>query len=121
MRAALESIAFQVDELLQTMSLDFGEAILELRIDGGAAKNNFIAQFQADISNTTITRPENLETTALGAAYLAGIAVGYWQMAELKQSWQINQTFKPKLPLEQVISFKHYWQKAVDRSKHWAE
>ncbi len=120
-RAALESIAFQVDELLQTMGLDCGEAITELRIDGGAANNNLMVQFQADISNINIARPDNLETTALGAAYLAGIAVGFWKLEELKQSWRINQTFTPKLPTEQVETLKHFWQKAVNRAKNWAE
>jgi glycerol kinase len=120
-RAALESIAFQVDELLQTMSLDCGVPISELRIDGGAAQNNLMVQFQADISNINIARPDNLETTALGAAYLAGIAVGFWKTEELKQSWRINHLFKPNLPLGQVDSLKHYWQKAVARAKNWVE
>jgi glycerol kinase len=120
-RAALESIAFQVDELLQIMSLDCGEAITELRIDGGAANNNLMVQFQADISSINIARPNNLETTALGAAYLAGIAVGFWKLEELNNSWRTNQTFTPKLPIEQVNSLKHYWQKAVGRAKNWAE
>lgn len=120
-RAALESIAFQVDELLQTMALDCGEPITKLRIDGGAANNNLMVQFQADISNINIARPDNLETTALGAAYLAGIAVGFWKLEELNQSWRINQTFMPNLPTDQVNSLRHYWQKAVNRAKSWAE
>lgn len=120
-RAALESIAFQVDELLQTMTLDCGEPITQLRIDGGAANNNLMVQFQADISNINIARPANLETTALGAAYLAGLAVGFWKMEELNQSWRVNQTFTPSLPSEQIGSLKHYWQKAVGRAKNWAE
>jgi glycerol kinase len=120
-RAALESIAFQVDELLQTMSLDCGVPIAELRIDGGAAQNNLMVQFQADISNINIARPENLETTALGAAYLAGLAVGFWKTEELKQSWRINQTFTPNLHSEHVKELKHYWQKAVSRTKNWLE
>ncbi len=120
-RAALESIAFQVDELLQTMALDCGEPITKLRIDGGAANNNLMVQFQADISNINIARPDNLETTALGAAYLAGIAVGFWKLEELNQSWRINQAFMPNLPTDQVNSLRHYWQKAVNRAKSWAE
>lgn len=120
-RAALESIAFQVDELLHTMSLDCGVPLTELRVDGGAANNNLMVQFQADISNINITRPDNLETTALGAAYLAGLAVGFWEMDELNQSWRINQTFTPKLPSEQVDTLKHFWRKAVERAKGWAE
>jgi glycerol kinase len=120
-RAALESIAFQVDELLQTMALDCGQAITELRIDGGAAENKLMVQFQADISNINISRPENLETTAMGAAYLTGLAVGFWKMEELKRSWRISQLFKPNLPLEKVDLLKCYWQKAVGRSKNWVE
>jgi glycerol kinase len=120
-RAALESIAFQVDEILQTMRQDCGEAINQLRVDGGAANNNLMVQFQADISRIDITRPENLETTALGAAYLAGLAVGLWKTEELNQSWQINQVFKPMLPLDQIETLKHYWRKAISRAKNWAE
>ncbi|MEQ1485212.1 glycerol kinase GlpK [Methyloglobulus sp.] len=120
-RAALESIAFQVDELLQTMTLDCNEPITQLRIDGGAANNNLMVQFQADLSNINIIRPDNLETTALGAAYLAGIAVGFWRVEELSQSWRINQTFTPNLPPEQVDSLRHFWQKAVGRAMDWAE
>lgn len=120
-RAALESIAFQVDELLQTMTLDCGEAITQLRIDGGVAKNNLMVQFQADISNISIARPDNLETTALGAAYLAGIAVGFWKMEELNQLCCINQMFTSNLPTKQVDSLKYYWTKAVGRAKNWAE
>jgi glycerol kinase len=120
-RAALESIAFQVDELVQVMALDCGEPIAELRIDGGAAKNNLMAQFQADISSVNIARPDNLETTALGVAYLAGIAVGFWKMEDLNKTWRVDQTFTPNLPAEQVASLKHYWQKAVGRAKNWTE
>ncbi|MBK8815706.1 MAG: glycerol kinase GlpK [Methylococcaceae bacterium] len=120
-RAALESIAFQVDELLDTMAMDCGEAITQLRIDGGAAKNNLMVQFQADISNINIVRPDNLETTALGAAYLAGLAVGFWSIEKLKCSWQIDRTFAPHLASNQVASLKHYWQKAISKSKNWSD
>lgn len=120
-RAALESIAFQVNDILQTMRQDCDEPITQLRIDGGAANNNLMVQFQAGISNINIARPDNLETTALGAAYLAGLAVGFWKMEELKQSWHVNQAFTPNLPSERVNALKHYWQKAVERSKNWTE
>ncbi|MEQ1557367.1 MAG: glycerol kinase GlpK [Methyloglobulus sp.] len=120
-RAALESIAFQVDELLQTMILDYGETIRQLRIDGGAARNDLMVQFQADIANISIVRPSNLETTALGAAYLAGLAVGFWNLDEISNTWRINQTFLPNRASEQVDTLKHYWQKAVGRAKGWAE
>ncbi|CAG7857268.1 partial glycerol kinase, partial [biofilm metagenome] len=120
-RAALESIAFQVDELLQTMALDCGEPIAELRIDGGAAKNNLMVQFQADISRLHIVRPKNLETTALGAAYLAGLAVGFWSFEAINQGQEIDQCFKPLTPPEQVENLKHYWRKAIKRAKSWID
>lgn len=118
-RAALESIAFQVDELLQTLKDDCGAPVTELRIDGGAAKNNLMVQFQADISGINIVRPAYLETTALGAAFLAGLAVGFWTMADLKQMQSVDQRFSPALSAEEVAKLKHYWQQAVGRSKHW--
>jgi glycerol kinase len=120
-RAALESIAFQADELLQTMALDSGKAITQLRIDGGAANNNLMVQFQADISNISITRPENLETTALGVAYLAGIAADFWKIEDLKLSWRMNKQFTPNLAPEQIATLRHFWQKAIHRAKNWSE
>lgn len=120
-RAALESIAFQVDELIDTMTLDGGRAISQLRIDGGAAKNNLMVQFQADISNTEITRPDNLETTALGAAYLAGLAVNFWSLPQLENCWQIDRTFKPLMSRKEADNLKLNWQKAISRAKHWIE
>ena len=118
-RAALESIAFQVDELLQTLKDDCGSPVAELRIDGGAAKNNLLAQFQADISGVNIVRPDNMETTALGAAYLAGLATGFWTMDELKQMQTVDMRFTPNLSSHEVGKLKHYWQKAVSRAKNW--
>ena len=120
-RAALESVAFQVDELLHTMALDCGATITQLRIDGGAAKNNLMVQFQSDISHVEVIRPVNLETTALGAAYLAGLAVGYWTREELNQAWRIDRTFTPEMPPEKFGAMKRQWQKAVDRAKNWLE
>jgi glycerol kinase len=120
-RAALESIAFQVDDLLATFIQDGGATITELRIDGGAAKNNRLVQFQADISQINIIRPDNLETTALGAAYLAGLAVGYWTLDELKQYQQIDQKFSPELSIQEIAILKSYWQKAVNRAKNWID
>jgi len=118
-RAALESIAFQVDELLQALKDDCGAPVAELRIDGGAAKNNLMVQFQADISNVNIVRPAYLETTALGAAYLAGLAVGFWKLDDLKQMQSVDKRFTPALSAEEVAKLKHYWQKAVSRATHW--
>lgn len=117
-RAALESICFQVDEVLKLLC---GCPLTQLRIDGGAAVNNMLAQFQADISAVEVVRPTNLETTALGAAYLAGIAVGLWTVDELNQKWRIDRSFHQQMPPQDVKSLKHYWLKAVDRAKNWAE
>lgn len=120
-RAALESIAFQVNDLLDTLTDDCGEPIVELRIDGGAAKNNVLVQFQADVSRLNIVRPANLESTALGAAYLAGLAVGFWTLAELNASKNSEQIFKPNLAVNEIDKLKHFWQKAVSRSLNWTE
>lgn len=120
-RAALESICFQVDEVLQLLSAESGSPITQLRIDGGAAVNNLLAQFQADISAVEVVRPTNLETTALGAAYLAGIAIGLWTIDELKQKWRIDRSFHEKMPPEEVKSLKQHWLKAVARAKNWVE
>lgn len=120
-RAALEGICFQVDELLSTMSADTGEPIAELRIDGGATANNQLIQFQADISAIKIIRPVNLESTALGAAYLAGIATGFWSLDEISQKGKIDREFNGNLPPEKVTLLKQQWLKAVKRSMHWVE
>jgi glycerol kinase len=119
-RAALESICFQVDEVLQILSVDSGKSISQLRIDGGAAANNLMVQFQADISAIEVIRPTNLETTALGAAYLAGIAANVWTIDELKKNWQVNRSFQSKLSEKDRILMKHQWLKAVERTKNWS-
>jgi len=120
-RAALESICFQVDEVLQLLSAESGTPIAQLRIDGGASVNNMLAQFQADISAVEVVRPTNLETTALGAAYLAGIAIGLWTIDELNQKWRIDRSFHETMPPLEVKLLKRYWLKAVERTKNWAE
>ncbi|MGZ4969426.1 MAG: FGGY family carbohydrate kinase [Methylobacter sp.] len=120
-RAALESICFQVDDVLQLLSAESGTPIAQLRIDGGAAVNNRLAQFQADISAVDVVRPANLETTALGVAYLAGIATGLWTIDELNRKWRIDRTFQQKMPPQEVTSLKRHWLKAVERAKNWAE
>jgi glycerol kinase len=120
-RSALESIGFQVDELLQTMVADSGESIVQLRIDGGAAANNLLAQFQADISAIEVVRPTNLETTALGAAYLAGIAAGLWTIEDLNEKWRSDRSFRGTMPPDEIASLKRQWLKAVERAKHWVE
>jgi glycerol kinase (EC 2.7.1.30) len=120
-RAALESICFQVDEVLQLLSAESGTPIAQLRIDGGASANNMLAQFQADISAVEVVRPANLETTALGAAYLAGIAIGLWTIDELNQKWRIDRSFHETMPPLEVELLKRHWLKAVERAKDWAE
>jgi len=120
-RAALEAIAFRSMEVIQTMVLDSGIALNELRVDGGAAVNDLLMQIQADSINTVVVRPQVTETTALGAAYLAGLATGYWSsIEELKTQWQVDKKFIPvddKVKMEKTIK---NWNKAVERSKSWS-
>jgi glycerol kinase len=121
-RAALESIAFQVADLVAAMKSDSGLALTTLRVDGGACKNNFLMQFQADILDTVVERPTCLELTALGAAYLAGLAVGFWQSeAELEQVWKVDRVFTPQMSQQQRDDLLGYWHQAVKRSLGWAE
>jgi len=119
-RAALESICYQVNDVLSTMSKDKGSDIQELRVDGGATANNFMVQFQSSISFINVLRPTNHETTALGAAYLAGLGIGLWQMDELKTKWKIDKIFTPNMSREGANTHNELWLKAVDRSKKWA-
>lgn len=119
-RAALESIAFQVNDVLQTMADDLDHKITQLRVDGGAAANKMVMQFQADISGIEVIRPQNLETTALGAAYLAGLGTGLWKMEELKTKWSIDKTFSPEMESNAVEDLTRNWHRAVDRAKEWA-
>jgi len=120
-RAALEAIAFRSMEVIDTMVEDSGISLNELRVDGGAAVNDLLMQIQADSIGTTVVRPKITETTALGAAYLAGLAVGYWSgIEELKKQWQVDKKFSPeieRLAIEQTI---RKWNKAVERSKQWS-
>jgi len=120
-RAALESICFQVDDLLQILAADSSAPVSQLRIDGGAAVNNLLVQFQADISAIEVVRPANLETTALGAAYMAGIAAGLWTIGELNEKWRIDRSFHGTLQSQKIESLKHQWLKAVARAKNWVE
>jgi glycerol kinase len=119
-RAALESIAFQVMEVLKAMESDSEIQIKELRVDGGATQNNFLLQFQADILQATVVRPQVTEVTAIGAAYLAGLAVGFWDnVEEIQKQWTINRRFEPsKDSREELING---WYRAVSAVKMWAE
>src|SRR5213594_3391995 len=121
-RAALESIAFQSADLLHAMEQDSGQKSKELRVDGGAAADNLLMQFQADLVGIPVVRPRVLETTALGAAYLAGLATGVWKgVDELQSHRQIERTFEPKLPRDQVAHRRRRWQQALQRARQWEE
>ncbi len=120
-RAALESIAFQSADVLAAMQRDAGITLTELRVDGGATANNLLMQFQADILGVPVVRPRVLETTALGAGYLAGLAVGYWKdAADVAANWRVDRVFEPAMPASRVAELSAGWDKAVERAKHWA-
>ena len=121
-RAALESIAYQSRDVLDAMQKDSGIHLASLKVDGGAVANDFLMQFQSDIMGTTVVRPKLIETTALGAAFLAGLAVGFWKStAELSDKFSIDREFEPTLPAEQREQLYAGWQKAVTRSQHWVD
>jgi len=119
-RAALEGIAFQTMDVLKAMEADAGIKINELRVDGGAAINNLLMQFQSDVLDAPVYRPKTLETTALGAAYLAGLAVGYWDsIDDIKSQWAMDRKFEPAMPKEKSEKLINGWNKALGRSKDW--
>jgi glycerol kinase len=121
-RAALDSIAYQTLEVLLAMQKDSGIDINELRVDGGATVNNQLMQFQADLLQTNVVRPKITETTALGAAYLAGLAVNYWSdLKDIKKQWQIDRTFAPQIKAIETESLIKGWHRAVNSAKAWAE
>ena len=121
-RAALEATAFQTREVLDAMVKDSGVAISELRVDGGMVVNDTLMQFQADILDVPVVRPQVIETTALGAAYAAGLAAGYWQsLDDIVENWSANKRWHPAMDREKSDSLYRLWQKAVTRSLDWAE
>jgi glycerol kinase len=121
-RAALESIAYQSADVLDAMRKDSGERLQELRVDGGAAANDLLMQFQADILGVPVVRPKVLETTALGAAYLAGLAVGLWPSREaLAAHWEVGRRFEPQMNPAHAADLLGQWREAVKRSLRWAE
>lgn len=121
-RATLEGIAFQVYDIVKSMEADSGRASLELRVDGGASASNLLMQIQSDLFGFKIIRPRTLETTALGAAYLAGLAVGYWKsIDEIQEQWIVDKDFHPQLEKEKVDAMVHSWNKAVSRAQSWIE
>ena len=121
-RAALDSIAYQTLEVLLAMQKDSGINISELRVDGGATVNNLLMQFQADLLQTKVVRPKITETTALGAAYLSGLAVNFWGgISDLKQQWQMDRTFSPQVEASGIQPCIRGWHRAVNAAKAWAE
>jgi glycerol kinase len=118
-RAALEAIAFQSAELLKAMERDAGQPLIELRVDGGATANNLLMQFQADLLGVPVVRPRVTETTALGAAYLAGLAVGFWaSLRELTQNWGVDRRFEPSISRDSALQRLEEWSRAVAMSRH---
>jgi glycerol kinase len=121
-RAALESIAFQVNDVMGAMESDTGIKIGELKVDGGAVVNDLLMQFQADLIGIPVIRPENIETTALGAAYLAGLATGFWEsVEEIGEQWAMDRNFSSKVPIDKSQALKKEWEKAVSRSRSWQD
>ncbi|MDE3743250.1 glycerol kinase GlpK [Maribacter polysaccharolyticus] len=121
-RATIEGIAFQVYDIVRAMEADAGEKSIELRVDGGASASNLLMQIQADLFGFKIIRPKTLETTVMGAAYLAGLAVGYWDsIDDIQSQWSIDKEFYPEAPKEKVDNMLHYWHKAVKCARNWIE
>lgn len=121
-RATLESLAYQVNDVLKAMEADSGITLSSLKVDGGASANDFLMQAQADISNAPVNRPKCVETTAMGAAYLAGLAVGYWKnKEEVLQNWAIDRIFMPGIPEKEREKKIRGWNRAVRYSYHWAK
>ena len=119
-RAALESLAFQTKDVLTVMQQDSATTLHNLRVDGGACANDFLMQFQSDMLGVPVQRPRITETTALGAAALAGLAIGFWSKAQLQAQWQQDREFLPTMPQNTVDKYYSYWQRAVSRVKGWS-
>jgi glycerol kinase len=120
--AALEASAYQTREVLEAMERDSGTALQELRVDGGMVVNELLMQFQADLLNVPVVRPRVAETTALGAAYAAGLAVGFWRsLDDLVENWEVEKRWKPQMPPEQRARLYRSWQKAISRSLDWID
>ncbi len=121
-RAAVESMAFQSRDLLEAMKMDATATEIELKVDGGACVNNLLMQFQADILGTRVRRPQITETTARGAAFLAGLGVGFWnQMEEIATLWDCDRVFEPRMSEAERADRYRTWQQAVARSQHWTD
>ena len=121
-RAALESIAFQTMDVLKAMEADSKISIKELRVDGGATVNNLLMQFQADVLNTSTVRPKVIETTVMGAAYLAGLAVGFWEsLEEIQEIWQVDANFDPTTERKEIEQNIKGWYRAIDAVEYWSK
>ena len=121
-RATLESLAYQTHDIARAMERDSGIPIAELKVDGGASANNFLMQFQADLLGADVYRPRCIETTGLGAAYLAGLAVGYWSSLEdIRSNWAIDRTFHPQMEEARRKALIKGWDKAVKCALIWGE
>jgi glycerol kinase len=119
-RAVIEAIAFQSADLISCMEKDSGLGLKELRVDGGASRSQPLMQFQADLLGTPVVRPKSVETTAMGAAYLAGLAVGYWESRDdITRNWAVDTTFKPSRPKAEMAALRSGWERALERSKGW--
>ena len=121
-RATLDSIAYQTNDVLEAMATDSGIRLSALKVDGGASANNYLVQTQADISGAPVLRPRCVETTAMGAAYLAGLAVGYWDGTdEIRKNWAVDRRFEPKISQADRESRIRGWKKAVACTTGWAK
>ena len=121
-RATLEAIAYQTRDVLEAMQQDAGLKLRLLKVDGGAAANDFLMQFQADILDVPVERPQTVETTALGAAYLAGLAAGFWSGQEdVAANWLLDRRFEPRMAAAERDKLYRGWRKAVERARAWAE
>ena len=119
-RAALEGIALQATDVLEAMQADSGLPLAQLRVDGGAAANNLLMQIQADVLGIEVVRPKNAEATVMGAAYLAGLAVGYWPDKEtIARQWQVDRVFKPAMETSARNKVRATWRRALERAQQW--
>lgn len=119
-RAAIEGIALQVADLIDAMHADTGQQLQELRVDGGASRSEPLLQFQADLLGIPVVRPSVIETTALGAAYLAGLAVGFWSNIDsIATHWRVDKTFNPMMQRGRVAEIRERWGEALGRAKNW--
>jgi glycerol kinase len=119
-RAAVEAMAYQTRDVVEAMERDTGEPLRELRVDGGAAVMDVLCQFQADLLGIPVRRPRQTETTALGAAFLAGLGAGIWNDADLADLWKLDREFEPSMSRDEAASLQAEWRRAVERSREWS-